>query len=168
MNREIELRSRTVQVFPGPEPMLSLMGAGCAEQDEDWPSRRNISSESMRGLGAGSTRACGERDPVQEKPHDCRDRDGARRPREESRVMLLFGRVRVAARPRKTSYTNFSNTTRRTYANGRQHHQFNRGCRDWPLHFFLKVILSNQSLDIRFSGTIARNDPARIPYHNGM
>ena len=34
--------------------------------------------------------------------------------------------------------------------------------------FFLKVILSNQSLDIRFSGTIARNDPARIPYHNGM
>lgn len=40
MNREIERRSRVVQVFPSPESMLRLVGAVCAEQDEDWSSRR--------------------------------------------------------------------------------------------------------------------------------
>lgn len=47
MNREIKRRSRVVQVFPSPESMLRLAGAVCAEQDEDWSSRRYISPESM-------------------------------------------------------------------------------------------------------------------------
>lgn len=50
MNREIERRSRVVQVFPSPESMLRLVGAVCAEQDEDWSSRRYISPESMLKL----------------------------------------------------------------------------------------------------------------------
>lgn len=47
MNREIKRRSRVVQVFPSAESMLRLVGAVCAEQDEDWSSRRYISPESM-------------------------------------------------------------------------------------------------------------------------
>ena len=47
MNREIKRRSRVVQVFPSPESMLRLVGAVCAEQDEDWSSRRYISPEFM-------------------------------------------------------------------------------------------------------------------------
>ena len=35
MNREIKRRSRVVQVFPSAESMLRLVGAACAEQDED-------------------------------------------------------------------------------------------------------------------------------------
>lgn len=50
MNREIKRRSRVVQVFPSPESMLRLVGAVCAEQDEDWSSRRYISPESMLRL----------------------------------------------------------------------------------------------------------------------
>lgn len=50
MNREIKRRSRVVQVFPGAESMLRLVGAACAEQDEDWSSRRYISPESMGRL----------------------------------------------------------------------------------------------------------------------
>ena len=50
MNREMKRRSRVVQVFPSPESMLRLVGAVCAEQDEDWSSRRHISPESMRRL----------------------------------------------------------------------------------------------------------------------
>ena len=50
MNREIKSRSRVVQVFPSPESMLRLVGAVCAEQDEDWSSRRYISPESMLRL----------------------------------------------------------------------------------------------------------------------
>ena len=50
MNREIKRRSRVVQVFPSPESMLRLVGAVCAEQDEDWSSRRYISPESMERL----------------------------------------------------------------------------------------------------------------------
>ena len=50
MNREIKRRSRVVQVFPSAESMLRLVGAVCAEQDEDWSSRRYISPESMGRL----------------------------------------------------------------------------------------------------------------------
>lgn len=50
MNREIKRRSRVVQVFPSAESMLRLVGAACAEQDEDWSSRRYISPESMGRL----------------------------------------------------------------------------------------------------------------------
>ena len=50
MNREIKRRSRVVQVFPGAESMLRLVGAVCAEQDEDWSGRRYISPESMLKL----------------------------------------------------------------------------------------------------------------------
>lgn len=50
MNREIKRRSRVVQVFPSAESMLRLVGAVCAEQDEDWSSRRYISPESMLKL----------------------------------------------------------------------------------------------------------------------
>ena len=50
MNREIKRRSRVVQVYPSPESMLRLVGAVCAEQDEDWSSRRCISPESMLRL----------------------------------------------------------------------------------------------------------------------
>lgn len=50
MNREIKRRSRVVQVFPSAESMLRLVGAVCAEQDEDWSSRRYISPESMQRL----------------------------------------------------------------------------------------------------------------------
>lgn len=50
MNREIKRRSRVVQVFPSPGSMLRLVGAVCAEQDEDWSSRRYISPESMLKL----------------------------------------------------------------------------------------------------------------------
>ena len=39
-----------VQVFPSAESMLRLAGAVCAEQDEDWSSRRYISPESMLKL----------------------------------------------------------------------------------------------------------------------
>ena len=35
MNREIKRRSRVVQVFPSTESVLRLVGAVCAEQDED-------------------------------------------------------------------------------------------------------------------------------------
>ena len=41
-----------VQVFPSPESMLRLVGAVCAEQDEDWSSRRYISPESMLRLAS--------------------------------------------------------------------------------------------------------------------
>lgn len=34
-------------MFPSPESMLRLVGAVCAEQDEDWSSRRYISPEFM-------------------------------------------------------------------------------------------------------------------------
>lgn len=37
-------------MFPSPESMLRLVGAVCAEQDEDWSSRRHISPESMLRL----------------------------------------------------------------------------------------------------------------------
>ena len=47
MNREIKRRLRVVQVFPSPESMLRLVGAVCAEQDEDWSSRRYISPVPM-------------------------------------------------------------------------------------------------------------------------
>lgn len=50
MNREIKRRSRVVQVFPSVESVLRLVGAVCAERDEDWSSRRYISPESMRRL----------------------------------------------------------------------------------------------------------------------
>lgn len=50
MNREIKRRSRVVQVFPSPESTLCPAGAACAEQDEDWSSRRYISPESMLRL----------------------------------------------------------------------------------------------------------------------
>ena len=50
MNREIKRRPRVVQVFPSAESMLRLVGAVCAEQDEDWSSRRCISPESMGRL----------------------------------------------------------------------------------------------------------------------
>lgn len=50
MNREIRCRSRVVQVFPSTESVLRLVGAVCAEQDEDWSSRRYISPESMLKL----------------------------------------------------------------------------------------------------------------------
>ena len=50
MNREIKRRSRVVQVFPSVESVLRLVCAVCAEQDEDWSSRRYISPESMRRL----------------------------------------------------------------------------------------------------------------------
>lgn len=39
-----------MQVFPGLEYMLRLMGAVCVEQDEDWSSRRYIPLESMLKL----------------------------------------------------------------------------------------------------------------------
>lgn len=50
MNREIKRRSRVVQVFPNADSMLLPVGAVCAEQDEDWSSRRCISPESMQRL----------------------------------------------------------------------------------------------------------------------
>lgn len=50
MNREIKRRSRVVQVFPSVESVLRLVGAVCAERDENWSSRRYISPESMRRL----------------------------------------------------------------------------------------------------------------------
>ena len=50
MNREIKRRSRVVQVFPSVNSVLRLVGTVCAEQDEDWSSRRYISPESMRRL----------------------------------------------------------------------------------------------------------------------
>ena len=50
MNREMKRRSRVVQVFPSPESTLRLAGAVCAEQHEDWSSRRYISPESMLKL----------------------------------------------------------------------------------------------------------------------
>lgn len=50
MNREIKRRSRVVQVFPSIESMLRLVGAVCAEQDEDWLSRRYIVPESLTAL----------------------------------------------------------------------------------------------------------------------
>ena len=42
MNREIKRRSLVIQVFPSAESMLCLVGAVCAEQDEDWSSRRGL------------------------------------------------------------------------------------------------------------------------------
>lgn len=39
-----------MQVFPSPEYMLRLMGSMCAEQDEDWSSRRYIAFELMLKL----------------------------------------------------------------------------------------------------------------------
>lgn len=50
MNGEMKRGSRVVQVFPSPESMLRLVGAVCAERDEDWSSRRCISPESMLRL----------------------------------------------------------------------------------------------------------------------
>ena len=50
MNREMRRRSRVVQVFPSAESMLRLVGAVCAERDEDWSSGRYISPESMGKL----------------------------------------------------------------------------------------------------------------------
>lgn len=57
MNREIERRSRVVQVFSSAESMLRLMGAICAEQDEGWSSRRYISSESTGRLSESAAPA---------------------------------------------------------------------------------------------------------------
>ncbi len=47
INREIKRRSRVVQVFPSAGSTLRLVGAVRAERNEDWPSRRCISPESM-------------------------------------------------------------------------------------------------------------------------
>lgn len=48
--RKIKRRSRVVQVFPSVESVLRLVGAVCAERDEDWSGRRYISPEPMRRL----------------------------------------------------------------------------------------------------------------------
>ncbi len=50
MCRKLKRRSLVVQVFPSAESMLRVMGAVCAERDEDWSSRRYISPESMLKL----------------------------------------------------------------------------------------------------------------------
>lgn len=50
MNREIERRSRVVQGFPSAESTPRPVGAVCAEQGEDWSSRRCISPESTARL----------------------------------------------------------------------------------------------------------------------
>ena len=47
MNREIKCRPRVIQAIPSAESMLRLVGAACAEQDEDRSSKRYISPESM-------------------------------------------------------------------------------------------------------------------------
>lgn len=46
-NREIKRRSRVVQVFPSVKSLIRLIGAVCAEIDEDWSSRHFISSDSL-------------------------------------------------------------------------------------------------------------------------
>lgn len=58
-NREIKRRSRVVQVFPSVKSLIRLIGAVCAEIDEDWSSRHYISPDSL---------ANGEQDVAARKP----------------------------------------------------------------------------------------------------
>ena len=46
-NREIKRRSRVVQVFPSTKSLIRLIGAVCAEINEDWSSRCYIVPESI-------------------------------------------------------------------------------------------------------------------------
>ena len=46
-NREIKRRGRVVQVFPSAASLLRLIGAVCAEMDEDWSSRRYMGGEAV-------------------------------------------------------------------------------------------------------------------------
>lgn len=49
-SREIKRRSRVVQVFPSAASMIRLVGAVCAEIDEDWSSRRYMSGDAISGF----------------------------------------------------------------------------------------------------------------------
>lgn len=49
-NREIKRRSRVVQVFPSTASMIRLVGAVCAEIDEDWSSRRYMAGDAISGF----------------------------------------------------------------------------------------------------------------------
>jgi putative transposase len=49
-NREIKRRSRVVQVFPSPKSLIRLIGAVCAEIDEDWLARHYMAPESLSEL----------------------------------------------------------------------------------------------------------------------
>lgn len=42
LNREVKRRADSVQVFPSGESMLRLVGAVCAEQDEEWACAKNF------------------------------------------------------------------------------------------------------------------------------
>jgi transposase-like protein len=46
-DRELERRSRVVQVFPGRKPLIRMMGAVFAETDEDWAGRRWFNDDSI-------------------------------------------------------------------------------------------------------------------------
>lgn len=53
-----------MQVFPSPEYMLRLMGSMCAEQDENWSSRRYIAFESMLKLAEPAAPEPAESEPL--------------------------------------------------------------------------------------------------------
>lgn len=49
-NREIKRRGRVVQVFPSPASLLRLVGAVCAEMDEDWSVRRYMAGDPIHSF----------------------------------------------------------------------------------------------------------------------
>lgn len=46
-NRELKRRSRVVQVLPGRESLIRMMGAAFSEMDEDWAGRRRFGDDSI-------------------------------------------------------------------------------------------------------------------------
>lgn len=46
-SRELKRRSRVVQVFPGRESLIRMMGAVFSEMDEDWAGRRRFGDDSI-------------------------------------------------------------------------------------------------------------------------
>lgn len=130
MNREIKRRSRVVQVFPSVESVLRLVGAVCAERDEDWSSRRYISPESMRRLSEPAEPDHAESEGSRKRglmvvetamelagggrrAAQCCDAGGfGWRPVPGRRATPTFPTLPVA-RPRKTGYANYSDATPR-------------------------------------------------------